>query len=131
MKNINNKEEILKKFYTKFKENTLYYIIMVLIILTGLLFNPFSDLVFNLFDKGPFVACPYIMLSLMFVVCLLYRNVFLYVFTVVLFTLSLVLSYIGVAMGSRNESEVIYFFLPIILLFLLNLIIAVITHKYK
>lgn len=131
MKHSKDSGPVIKKYYSRFYKSASYYIVLSLIILIGLIFNPFGEVVFNVFDKGPFVACPYIMLTLMFFVCLLYKNVFLYIFTIGLFVLSLILSYVGVGMGSRYNHEVVNFFAPILLLFLLNIIIAIITHRYK
>lgn len=122
---------VIKKYYSRFNKSASYYIVMSLIILIGLVFNPFGEVVFNVFDKGPFVVCPYIMLTLMFFVCLLYKNVLLYIFTIGLFILSFILSYVGVGMGSEYNHEVVNFFTPILLLFLLNIIIAILTHRYK
>ncbi len=124
-------EQGLKTFYMGFKQSSLYNIIAILIILIGLLFFPTGRIIANMFSRGPFVAGPYISLSLMLIVFILYTRVYLYVFVVFLFLFSSFISFIGIAMGSISGREIIVFFLPIILFLILNIFLAVFSYGYK
>ncbi|WP_062552210.1 hypothetical protein [Peptoniphilus phoceensis] len=125
------REDRLKNFYLKFKQSRLYYGVMILIILLGLLFFPTGNIIFEVFSKGPFIAGPYIMLTLMFFAFAFYKNIYLYLFVIGLFIISSFISFVGVAMGSTNGDELLLFFLPIVILLVINICIALFTYKYK
>lgn len=132
--NMNKKlkrEEIIKNFYLKFKQSGLYYTGMILIIFLGLLFFPTGNIIFEVFSKGPFIAGPYIMLTLMFFTFAFYKNIYLYLFVTGLFIISLLISFVGIAMGSINGYEVLVFFLPIGILLVINICVALFTYRYK
>lgn len=125
------REEIIKNFYLKFKQSGLYYTGMILIIFLGLLFFPTGNIIFEVFSKGPFIAGPYIMLTLMFFTFAFYKNIYLYLFVTGLFIISLLISFVGIAMGSINGYEVLVFFLPIGILLVINICVALFTYRYK
>lgn len=125
------REEIIKNFYLKFKQSGLYYTGMILIIFLGLLFFPTGNIIFEVFSKGPFMAGPYIMLTLMFFTFAFYKNIYLYLFVTGLFIISLLISFVGIAMGSTNGYEVLFFFLPIGILLVINICVALFTYRYK
>lgn len=125
------REEIIKNFYLKFKQSGLYYTGMILIIFLGLLFFPTGNIIFEVFSKGPFIAGPYIMLTLMFFTFAFYKNIYLYLFVTGLFIISLLISFVGIAMGSTNGYEVLVFFLPIGILLVINICVALFTYRYK
>ena len=132
--NMNKKlkrEEIIKNFYLKFKQSGLYYTGMILIIFLGLLFFPTGNIIFEVFSKGPFIAGPYIMLTLMFFTFAFYKNIYLYLFVTGLFIISLLISFVGIAMRSINGYEVLVFFLPIGILLVINICVALFTYRYK
>lgn len=131
MKKISKREDRIKNFYFKFKQSELYYMVMVLIVFLGVLFFPTGNIIFEVFSKGPFVAGPYIMLTLMFFVFALYKKIYLYLFVIVLFIISSLISFVGIAMGSTNGYELLFFFLPIIILLVINIFVALFTYKYK
>lgn len=123
-------ERKLKTFYTWFGKSRLYYGIMVLIIFAGVLFYPASP-AFSLFNYGHFIAGPIIALMLMLVVFILYRNIFLYLAVILYTVVSILLTFIGAAMGVRTWWDLIAFFLPIIIVIIINICIAIWTYKYK
>ena len=125
------REEIIKNFYLKFKQSGLYYTGMILIIFLGLLFFPTGNIIFEVFSKGPFIAGPYIMLTLMFFTFAFYKNIYLYLFVTGLFIISLLISFVGIAMRSINGYEVLVFFLPIGILLVINICVALFTYRYK
>ena len=125
------REEIIKNFYLKFKQSGLYYTGMILIIFLGLLFFPTGNIIFEVFSKGPFIAGPYIVLTLMFFTFAFYKNIYLYLFVTGLFIISLLISFVGIAMGSTNGYEVLVFFLPIGILLVINICVALFTYRYK
>lgn len=125
------REQIIKNFYLKFKQSGLYYTGMILIIFLGLLFFPTGNIIFEVFSKGPFIAGPYIMLTLMFFTFAFYKNIYLYLFVTGLFIISLLISFVGIAMGSINGYEVLVFFLPIGILLVINICVALFTYRYK
>lgn len=125
------REDRLKKFYLKFKQSKLYYGVMILIILLGVLFFPTRNIIFEVFSKGPFIAGPYIMLTLMFFAFAFYKNIYLYLFVIGLFIISSFISFVGIAMGSTNGDELLLFFLPIVILLVINICVALFTYKYK
>lgn len=125
---VSNKIEI---FYTWFKQSKLYYLTIFLVIFLGILFIPTGRFIADVFYGGPFIAGPYIALILMFVVFTLYTNVYLYLFSIALFIFSSLVSFVGIAMGSINGSEVLIFFLPIVVFLIINICIAAFTYKYK
>ena len=104
---------------------------MILIIFLGLLFFPTGNIIFEVFSKGPFIAGPYIMLTLMFFTFAFYKNIYLYLFVTGLFIISLLISFVGIAMGSTNGYEVLVFFLPIGILLVINICVALFTYRYK
>ena len=71
------REDSLKNFYLKFKQSKLYYVVMILIVLLGVLFFPTAE-VYDVFPAGSFIAGPYIMLTLMFFAFALYKKILLY-----------------------------------------------------
>ena len=104
---------------------------MFLSVLFGLLFLPTGKFITDIFSKGPFIAGPYIMLILMAIVFCLYKNIYLYLFHIILFGFSSLISFIGIAMGSEEGTEVLVFFYPIIIFLIINICIAIFTYKYK
>ena len=125
------REESLKNFYLKFKHSKLYYAVMILIVFLGVLFFPTGNVIFEVFPNGPFIAGPYIMLSLMFFTFAFYKNIFLYLFVIGVFVISSLISFIGVGMGSTDGNQVLFFFLPILILLAINIYVALFTYKYK
>ncbi|HKM39489.1 MAG TPA: hypothetical protein VJ036_04385 [bacterium] len=123
--------ERLSGFYCWFKNNPLSYVIIALIIILGITFFPTGKIIADVFHRGPFVAGPYISLFLMFVVCALYTNIYLYLFMIVLFLACTLLSFVGIAMGSTTVKEILLFFLPVASILFINISIAVLTYKYK
>lgn len=124
-------EDSLKNFYLKFKQSKLYYAVMTSIILLGVLFFPTGNIIFEVFSNGPFIAGPYIMLTLMFFAFAFYKKIYLYLFVIGLFIISSLISFVGIAMGSTNGYELLFFFLPIIILLVINIFVALFTYKYK
>lgn len=131
MNKILKREDRLKKFYLKFKQSKLYYVVMILIVLLGVLFFPTGDIIFEVFSNGPFIAGPYIMLTLMFFAFAFYKKIFLYLFVIGLFIISSLISFVGIAMGSTNGYELLFYFLPIVVLLAINICVALFTYKYK
>ena len=41
------------------------------------------------------------------------------------------MSIIGIAMGSTNSDELLLFFLPIVILLVINICVALFSYKYK
>ena len=74
---------------------------MILIILLGLLFFPTGNIIFEVFSKGPFIAGPYIMLTLMFFAFAFYKNIYLYLFVIGLFIIS---SFISQLVGKKARN---------------------------
>ena len=126
-------EQRIQEFYRRFKKTSLYYLPVFLIIFSGILFFPMGRFMMNTFSTGPFIVGPYIHLFLMFIVFTLYRNIFLYLYVIILFILSSILSFIGIGMGSVTEKDVgiLSFFLPIFTFLIINIIVAIYTNKYK
>lgn len=71
------------------------------------------------------------MLTLMFFAFVFYKKIYLYLFVIVLFIISSLISFVGIAMGSTNGYELLFFFLPIIILLVINIFVALFTYKYK
>lgn len=124
-------EDELKNFYSKFTQSKLYYTVMILIVLLGLLFFPAGRIIFEVFSKGPFIAGPYIALTLMFFAFALYKKIYLYLFVIGLFIISSLISFVGIAMGSTNGYELLFYFLPIVIFLVINIFVALFTYKYK
>ena len=59
--------------------------VMILIVFLGVLFFPTGNFIFEVFSKGPFVAGPYIMLTLMFFVFALSISLLFVITFIVLF----------------------------------------------
>lgn len=129
----------LLNFYENFRNSKAYNIVAFLIILMGLLYyplswpegNPFAILTgryFNLFIIGP-----YILLTLMFGICFLYKHVLLYLFILLLLIPNFLLLYVAVAMGSGTSTwlDIGLFVAPIIVFLIINIITATLTYKYK
>ena len=124
-------EKRIKEFYYCFKNSSLNSIVASLVVLLGILFFPTGRIIFSMFKGGPFVTGPYISLVLMLLIFALYTNFFLYLFVIVLFISSAILSFIGIAMGSTGGNDVFIFFIPIIVFLAINIFIAFYTYKYK
>ncbi|RVU55496.1 hypothetical protein [Anaerosphaera multitolerans] len=124
-------ENKIRKFYLIFKQSGFYYGILIAVVFLGLLLFPTGEIIQLIFPSGPFIVGPYIMLILMLIAFSLYKYITLYLYVLVLFIINTLISFIGVAMGSRDGIEVLIFFLPIAIFLIINIFIAVLTYKYK
>lgn len=126
-------------FYQDFRNSKAYNRIMFLIILVGLMYYPLAwpegNPIAILTGKylNIFIIGPYILLLLMFAICLLYKNILLYIFILLLLIPNLLLLLIGLIMGGETANFYDYalFLVPIIVFLIINISTAIFTYKYK
>ncbi|WP_308533640.1 hypothetical protein [uncultured Peptoniphilus sp.] len=132
----------MKRFFKNFQNSKNYKTIFFMLILLEILFFPILPImpkfylypinpIYNFVPMGPFIFGIYFQLLLMLVVFFLYKNIYLYIFTFIAFSLNFFLSYVGKGVSSKDDKEFILFLLPIIGIFIFNIIASQISYKYK
>lgn len=125
-------------FYQSFKKSKFYSIVVYLIILIGLLYYPLTWPENNMFGilVGKYfnilIIGPYILLILMFIICLLYKNILSYIFILILLIPNLLALLVALVMGGKPStlSEYLLFLIPGVFL-MTNIGVAIFTYKYK
>lgn len=132
----------MKRFFKNFQNSKNYKMIFFTLILLEILFFPILPImpksylypinpIYNFIPMGPFIFGIYFQLLLMLAVFFLYKNIYLYIFVFIAFSLNFFLSYVGKGVGSKDEKEFILFLLPIIGIFIFNIIASHLSYKYK
>lgn len=108
--------------YIRDRESTTDTIILIIIILSAVLFFYWKDLRSkNIFYDGMFFLC-------LFFLYYLFVYFFTHNFPIFLFVLFILSIYISYKKGIRNKNYLFLFFIPFIMLFMLNIIILGVTN---